>query len=162
MRNYLYWLLPLIWMGVIFYSSATPYENQDIKPLLNDFPMDLSFLEPVLGWISFTYHQSVVSVDALGVTGFIEFFIRKGAHVGVFLLLMCLFYLAFHKSTGLRFKTTLLFSFLLTVAYAVIDEFHQGFTPNRTPYIGDVFLDSFGALLASGILILIHWLKSKK
>lgn len=159
-KKYLYWLLPVCWMGVIFYSSGQPYEKQDIKPFLSG-EMDLSFLEPLLEWISFTYHHSVISIETLGIAGFIEFFIRKGAHVTVFLLLLCLFYIALKKAWTFPLKVTLLFSFLLTVAYAILDELHQGLTANRTPYIGDVFLDSFGALLAIVLILVIHKAKKK-
>ncbi|MEC5422875.1 VanZ family protein [Virgibacillus sp. C22-A2] len=160
MRKYLYWLLPLGWMGVIFYSSHQPYENQDIKPLLSN-TVDLSFLEPFLGWISFTYHNSVVSINTHGVDGFIEFFMRKGAHVAVFFLLTSLFYVAFMKSTEIKVTTAVIISFLLTVAYAILDEVHQGFTPNRTPYAGDVILDSFGALIAVILILVIRYFRKK-
>ncbi|RDW17006.1 VanZ family protein [Oceanobacillus arenosus] len=161
MRKYWYWLLPLGWMSVIYYSSGTPYENQDIKPLLGNF-LDLSFLQPILGWISFTYHNSLVSVDVLGVDGFIEFFIRKGAHVTVFFLLVCLFYLAIRKTIGLVFHWQMMYSFLLTVAYAILDEIHQGFTPNRTSYAGDVVIDSIGAAFAVLLIVAIRWWRRRK
>ena len=159
MRNYLYWLLPIMWMGVIFYASSTPYEKQNIKPLLSE-TIDLSFLKPFLGWISFTYHHSVVSVETHGVEGFIEFFIRKGAHVGVFFVLLCLFFIAFKKTASMSNRTTLFTSFFLTAAYAILDEIHQGFTPDRTPYFGDVLLDSLGGFLA--VLCLLFLRKRKK
>jgi VanZ family protein len=161
MKKYLYWLLPIGWMGVIFYSSSTPYENQDIKPLIDGL-VDFSFLEPLVGWISFSYNHSVISVEKLGINGFIEFFIRKGAHVTVFFLLSFLFYIAFRKSTDLRNELKLLLSLLLTVVYAVLDETHQGITPNRTPYVGDVVLDSIGALAAIICIIIISWLKKNR
>ncbi|MCD5325933.1 MULTISPECIES: VanZ family protein [Pontibacillus] len=149
-----FWLLPILWMGVIFYSSSTPYEEQDIKPFMSDV-LDLSFLAPVLDWIQFAYHHSEVSVEALGVNGLIEFFIRKGAHVTVFLLLCMFFYVALLRSTSLKWGRSMLLSILFTFLYAVIDEVHQGFTPNRTPYVGDVMLDTAGALIACVIL----WLR---
>jgi VanZ family protein len=159
MRNkYFYWLLPITWMAILFFSSATPYEKQDIKPFLSDF-IDFSFLEPYLSWISFHYHQSEVSTVALGVHGFIEFFIRKAAHFGSFFMLMILFYVAFHKTVSWYLQKKLVVSFSFTVAYAIIDEIHQGFTPNRTPYYGDVLIDGFGALVA--LLILLFWRKKK-
>lgn len=161
MRKYWYWLLPLSWMGVIFYSSGTPYENQDIKPILGNF-LDLSFLRPILGWISFTYHNSLISVGELGVDGFIEFFIRKGAHVTVFFLLVCFLYLAITKTIGLAFRWQMVYSFLLTVAYAILDEIHQGFTPNRTPYAGDVVIDSIGAAFAVLLILAIRLWKRRK
>lgn len=72
-----------------------------------------------------------------------------------FFLLFCFFYIALKKAWTFSLKLTLLFSFLLTVAYAILDELHQGLAAGRTPYIGDVFLDSFGALLAVVLLMVI-------
>lgn len=154
-KKYLYWLFPILWMGIIFYSSATPYEQQDMKPFLGE-SINLDFLEPLAEAVRFTYNESVVSIETHGVEGIVEFFIRKGAHVFVFFILTCLLKLALGKTTKLGFKTQVLLAFLLTVAYAIMDEIHQGFTPNRTSYIGDVFLDSMGGLIAVVLLIMIH------
>ncbi len=145
-------------MSIIFYASAQPYEKQDIKPMLSQ-TVDLSFLEPFLGWIDFSYNHSRVSLEALGTNGVIEFFIRKGAHFAAFFILLVLFYLAFRKTVtwgALRLVTV---SFSLTIAYAIMDELHQGLTPNRTPYIGDVFIDGFGAITACMFLL---FLKNKR
>lgn len=158
MKKYTYWLLPISWMGVIFYSSATPYQEQNIKPFMSEY-LDFSFLTPIVDGISFSYHHSQVSVAALGINGFIEFFVRKGAHVSVYLILMCLFYFACKKTMRLSFKTRLIISFILTSLYAAIDEIHQGFTRNRTPYAGDVGLDMFGALIALVAIVLFCKLK---
>ncbi|MCT2537241.1 VanZ family protein [Aquibacillus koreensis] len=158
MKKWLYWLLPFTWMGVIFYASAQPYQNQDIKPFLSS-TIDLSFLTPYLEGLSFTYHQSEVSIATLGVNGVVEFFVRKGAHVTVFFILCLAFYMAFRKTTHIKFWRLIEYSLVLTIMYAAIDEIHQGFTPNRTPYIGDVFLDSFGAILAVITIILFQWIK---
>jgi len=160
MRKYLYWLFPFMWMIVIFISSSQPYEKQNIQPFLTD-TIDLSFLEPYIHWISFTYNQSEVSVERLGVYGFIEFFIRKGAHVFVFLILCCLFFLALRQTTKVKFSYQLIISFILTFLYAAFDEFHQGFTENRTSYIGDVFLDGFGGGLGIVLLVVIYVVKGK-
>ncbi|HLS08689.1 VanZ family protein [Lentibacillus sp.] len=160
MKKYIYWLLPIVWMGVIFYSSAQPYEKQDMKPLL-DRTFDLSFLTPLVDWVSFTYHHSEVSTAALGVEGFVEFFLRKGAHVAVFFVLMCLFFVAFRKTSRMRFWAVLVMSFLFTVAYGAIDEFHQGFTVNRTPYVGDVLIDGTGALAAAILLGFLQYYRTK-
>ncbi|MFC0525398.1 VanZ family protein [Pontibacillus salicampi] len=151
-----YWLLPVAWMGMLFYSSSTPYQEQTLKPFLASY-MDLSFLKPLLHPIVFTYHHTIVSVEQLGVEGFVEFFIRKGAHLGSFFILFGLFYIALHKGTASEKKR--LWSLLLTISYAVIDEMHQGFTPNRTPYYGDVIIDTAGALLA---LLLVTTFRNKK
>lgn len=161
MRKYLYWLLPFIWMVVIFFFSAQPYEKQNIQPHLAS-AIDLQFLEPYLNWITFTYHQSEVSVARLGIYGFIEFFIRKGAHVTVFFILCCFFYMALKQTVKMTFTYRLIISFILTFLYAGFDEFHQGFTVNRTSYIGDVFLDGFGGGLAVIFLVVIKLVKNNQ
>lgn len=162
MRKVLYWLYPVMWMGVIYYSSDQPYQEQDIKPILSEY-MDLSFLEPILQPISFTYHQSEVSIDQLGAEGFIEFFIRKGAHVVVFLILCLLFHYALTKTfPKIEPKLLIFIAFSSTVIYAVFDEWHQGWTPNRTPYIGDVILDSFGAFMAAAVIVIFKKIKNRK
>ncbi|WP_077328069.1 VanZ family protein [Virgibacillus siamensis] len=156
MKKYIYWLLPLLWMGVIFYSSAQPYEEQNIKPFLGNL-LNLSFLEPYLDWVSFTYHHSEVSTEVLGVDGLIEFFVRKGAHFGVYFILLLLFYLALKKTCRRTMWLLLALSYMMTITYAVTDEFHQGFTANRTPYAGDVVIDGIGAGFAICIVLLLHW-----
>lgn len=161
MRKFLYWVLPIAWMGIIFHSSSIPYQEQDMKPLLSTYT-DLSFLKPYLDSVSFTYHKSEVSVAALGVEGFIEYFIRKGAHVTVFLLLFLFFYIAFRKTTSFTLQACIGWSFVLTFIYAALDEIHQGFTPNRTPYIGDVGLDTLGALLGLCLVLMYRFWKSRK
>lgn len=155
MKKWSYWIFPILVMGAIFYSSSQPYQEQDIKPLLSNY-IDLTFLQPYLEWISFTYHQSEVSIETHGVHGLIEFFIRKGAHVTVFLLLFLAFYVAYKHTLKKSVKRVLFISLFSTVAYAISDELHQGITPNRTPYIGDVFLDSFGALIGLGLILLFR------
>jgi VanZ family protein len=159
MKKMWYWLLPLAWMGVIFYSSGQPYEEQDIKPLLSR-TIDFSFLEPVLKHVQFTYHHSEVSIQSLGVNGVVEFFIRKGAHFTVFFLLCIFFIVAFVKTTTLKRTVVIGFSLVLTVLYAITDEVHQGFTPNRTPYVGDVVIDTIGALFS--VIFCLIYLKLRK
>lgn len=161
MKKNLYWLLPLGWIGVIFNSSATPYQEQDIKPFLSN-ELDLSFLTPIFQNITFYYHHAEVSVAALGIEGFIEFFVRKGAHLSVYFILMCLFYYTFKKTTAITVKTKLISAFILTSGYAALDEIHQGFTQNRTPYVGDVGLDMFGALLAVVVIVVNIKLKKRR
>ncbi|QHS23304.1 VanZ family protein [Virgibacillus sp. MSP4-1] len=162
MKTWWYWLFPVGWMGIIFFSSSQPYEQQNLKPFFSEY-MDFSFLTPIVDQISFVYHHSEISVQALGINGFVEFFIRKGAHFGVFFILVLLFILAFQKSTELPVKWMLATSFLLTVLYAAFDELHQGITPNRTPYIGDVMIDTIGALAGVSIHVMFSdYLRRRK
>ncbi|GGF31003.1 VanZ family protein [Halobacillus andaensis] len=152
MKKFGYWIPSLLWMGMIYYSSSTPYEEQDVKPLLGSW-FNLSWLSPFLDGITFTYNNQEVSVSAQGVEGFIEFFIRKGAHIGVFFILTLLLYFGLRHSFHRR-KRLLSTAWLLTVSYAVFDELHQGLTPNRTPYVGDVLLDALGGSMAILVIFL--------
>jgi VanZ family protein len=161
LKQVLIWSLPVIWMGIIFLFSATPYEHQDLKPALSD-RFDLSVIEPFVNRVNFTYHNSEISVASLGIESFTEFFIRKGAHVFVFFILTLLFIYALKKTTNLDFQLILLFSYLLSVIYAGFDEWHQSLTPNRTPYIGDVFLDSLGSLLAVIVIVIITFFRKRR
>ncbi|WP_217588490.1 VanZ family protein [Lentibacillus saliphilus] len=155
------WLIPFGWMALIYFASSQPYEQQNIKPLLSD-RLDLSYVEPLIDHVKFTYNQSEVSVHALGVEGFVEFFVRKGAHLGVFFMLFFFVYYALTKTTRFQFNTRLFVSFIWAVTYAGIDEWHQSFTVNRTPYIGDVIIDAFGALLALAIVMVAHHYKKRR
>ncbi|WP_245807694.1 VanZ family protein [Halobacillus massiliensis] len=148
------WIPAFFWMGIIFYSSSTPYEKQNVQPLLKQW-LDLAWLTPYIDGSTFTYNGQVVSTAALGTEGFVEFFIRKGAHVAVFFILALLFYWAVHQTWQVSERLVLLISWLFTVLYAITDELHQGLTPNRSPYVGDVVLDSAGALAAILCIYLI-------
>ncbi|MFC7321841.1 VanZ family protein [Halobacillus campisalis] len=158
MRKIVYWIPSILWMGIIFYSSSTPYEEQNVQPLLGEY-FNLQWLAPYLEGISFTYDQNMVSIATHGVEGFIEFFIRKGAHVGVFLVLTLLLNLGLAQH---KVKHPMMAAWLLTVFYAIADELHQGITPNRTPYIGDVILDAIGGLAGLSLIYFIRKRSRKK
>jgi len=52
---------------------------------------------------------------------------------------------------AMKLRRRIFWTVMLVVAYAVSDEFHQGFVPHRDPSLIDVGYDSLGALFA-GIL----------
>ena len=56
----------------------------------------------------------------------------------------------------------LLVSFLLTLAYAFLDEIHQLFVPTREGRIRDVFFDGLGAAVAGGLLWKLKPIRRKK
>ncbi|MBE7092551.1 MAG: VanZ family protein [Clostridiales bacterium] len=81
----------------------------------------------------------------------VQFSVRKAAHFSIYVALgislLSAMFLTFKK----RFLW--LYSFIVCVLYAVSDEIHQLFVVGRSCKIGDVFIDSMGAL--SGILIVL-------
>ena len=142
MKKYILFILILLGL---FYSSAQTYEEQSLIPdLMRWLPG-----EPFKGFLSLfqiPYWGTTVSVDERGYHAFIEFLLRKGAHVVTFGALAFAAYIIFRR-IGV--------AFILTVALAIADEYHQSLTGGRTPTIHDVMLDSFGAALVLSIIWLI-------
>ena len=90
------------------------------------------------------------------VLGKIEHYIRKLAHFSLYLIvgiltmsLMCTF--------DLKNVKRIFISLAIGVFYAMSDEFHQAFIPDRTASIFDVFIDSCGVFC--GIILVYFCLK---
>jgi VanZ family protein len=142
-------LFVLLWMTLIFIFSSQPYESQDMKPWLQSV---LSFerIPRYLYHIHLNYGGHIISIKSLGLTGFLEFFIRKSAHVTEYAVLGILIFqslrVIFPRVWGIS-----LISISLCYLYAITDEYHQSFIVDRTPLFADVLLDTGGA--TAGILI---------
>jgi len=149
MKKYIFFILIVL---ALFYSSGQTYEEQSLIPDLQHYLPN----EPLKGMLSMfqiPYWGITVSVEERGYHAFIEFLLRKGAHVFIFGALAAAIYYAIRKFT---------LAFVITVALAFIDEFHQSLTGGRTPTIHDVMLDSFGAMVALFLIFLIKKFKSRK
>ena len=77
----------LLIIGIIFYSSSQPYSEQNLQPLISEKVQLPDVIVSLLSKVEFTYAGHIVSVETKGVPGFIEFFIRKGAHFSIYLVL---------------------------------------------------------------------------
>ncbi|MBS4762358.1 VanZ family protein [Carnobacteriaceae bacterium zg-ZUI252] len=147
-------------MVLLFISSSQPYEQQTAIPLLRQTLYFKPF-ESELRHIEFLYAGQLISVRELGYFEFVEFFIRKFAHFSTYFILGYSWLYALSGKIRDK-KTALLVSLLLCVFYAAFDEFHQSLTPNRTPLLEDVLLDSFGSILGIGALYLTNAFRFKK
>lgn len=109
-------------------------------------------------FVKFHYAGKEISIEALTVTGFTEFFIRKLSHFTVYLLL------AFFTTRLVRIynKKFFFIGLSLTILYAALDEFHQSFTADRTPLVQDVIIDSIGAFIGACLFLRIDKLRAKK
>jgi len=162
MKKVFIWFPSIIWMGVIFYLSSQPYEQQNLKPLIKKNVEGIQ-VEKKLSEFEVPYRNGRVSVESHGLEGFIEFFIRKGAHITVFFILFLLLFYSFSKSLPhLSIHKVMVYTLLTVTLYACLDEFHQSFTPHRTPYIGDVGIDVFGGMLAILTLYFLYVLNKRK
>lgn len=74
--------------------------------------------------------------------------VRKSTHVIVFGFLAFLLFKTFET-----YRFSFILSWLLTVTYAITDEWHQSFMPGRVSTYRDVLFDSAGAFLVLLILI---------
>jgi VanZ family protein len=148
----------LLWMALIFIFSSQPYESQDLKPWLKSV---LSFqqIEHYFSDVELKYGGHLISIEALGLTGFVEFFVRKSAHVTEYAVLGILIFQSLRILLPRVWGLSLI-SVSLSYLYAVTDEYHQSFIFDRTPLFADVLLDTGGAILGIIVFILLSKLVS--
>ena len=84
----------------------------------------------------------------------IEHIIRKIAHFSIYTLVGILM-MSLMSTYNLKQIKRVGISFGVGVLYAISDEFHQSFTPDRTPLATDVCIDSCGVLVGIGIIIIL-------
>lgn len=146
-------LILLVLFTVLFVSSGQTYEEQTLIPTLEKYLPSEPF-KGILSHLQIPYWGTYVSVEERGYYPFIEFLLRKGAHVLIFgmIALAVLNFLP---------KPKLWLAFVLTVVIALMDEFHQSLTGGRTPTIQDVLLDAFGAFLFLSAWALWHRRKKR-
>ena len=114
----------------------------------------LYFWLPLLAWMGLIFYLSAQPDFPRPKVDWLEDLIGIGAHMFLFGVLAVLWARALHGQ-----RQTLRLAFLLTMLYALLDEFHQSFVPGRTPDPLDLFFDGTGAALAlGGWAWLQHWL----
>lgn len=142
---------------ILFYSSSMTYKQQTSVPFLEKYVHGKPFYN-ALKSIQFNYGGKVQSIKNDGYYHFVEFFIRKGAHFGTYLILgvcLCLaLYTYFQHNDFLR----IFVPWMMATGLAAFDEFHQGLTGGRTPSVTDVILDSVGAFTGIVIVVVILYL----
>ncbi len=136
-----FWMLTVLMMVLIFVFSS---ENANSSQRTSE-----GFTKKILS-ISKSFN-SLTEFEQITVIEQVQFFVRKAAHFSAFALLS----ISLLSAMLLTFKKRFLwlYTFIISVVYAISDEIHQLFVPGRSCRIGDVFIDSMGAL--SGILIVL-------
>ncbi len=143
-----YWLPALIWMMVIFTMST------DMGSAANTS----RYLVPFLHWLNPTISQASIEQ--------IHFIIRKGGHLSEYAVLASLLFFALRHGAALRLQNSrwksAALALLLSTAYAAVDEIHQSFVGSRTAAVGDVMIDSCGALAGLCLCLLLggFWKKT--
>ena len=85
-----------------------------------------------------------------------DFFAKKGGHMIGYAMLSAAWLRGLANNKSIH-KATLIMAIVLSTLYASSDEFHQSFTPGRTPSVSDVGIDTFGATLGA---LAWTWVKS--
>lgn len=149
MKKYFWFLLIIIFL---FISSGQTYEQQSLIPTLKQW-LPGQPLKNLLSTLHISYWGRTISVEERGYYYFLEFLIRKGAHIFTFGALAISAFIMTRRY---------LLSFILTIGLAAIDEFHQSLTDGRTSTIQDVYLDTFGAFLALLVIFIINKIRIKQ
>ncbi len=125
------WVLPVIWMAVIFMFSHQP----------SDSSAQLSGrLTHIIEAIAKFINIDTEKID-------LHLIIRKGAHFTEFAILGFLLFIAIFPSSRTVIKAGIM-SQLIGMGYAVLDEVHQLFVPGRSCQVTDMLIDSCGVLFA--------------
>ncbi|MBI2012814.1 VanZ family protein [Candidatus Curtissbacteria bacterium] len=105
---------------------------------------------PLSRWLAVILWAAVIfalsSIEQIKVSEFFlwDFIVKKTAHVGEYAILFALIFRATRKNWVL--------TFLLTMGYAVTDEYHQSFVPGRSATFLDLGFDASGVNIASYII----------
>lgn len=132
-----YWLPVAAWMLLIYGVSSDSMSLENTS----------RFMDPLLRWI----FPSLAGPELAA----LKLLIRKLGHVFEYAVLAALWWSALRHLNPAALNRWNWWvpaqAFLMTVAYAITDEFHQTFVANRVGTPWDVLIDSAGAAL--GILI---------
>ncbi|PZX03968.1 VanZ like protein [Psychrobacillus insolitus] len=146
----------LILIFIVFISSGQSAEQQSLETLLTKW-LPNKPLESFLAIFEIPYWGILVSIEERGYYPFVEFLIRKGTHFVYFGIIALAVYAALPKFT---FRT--LAAGVLTIVFAIVDEYHQSLTSGRTATAQDVMLDTAGAITALLLLTCVQFIKHRK
>ncbi|MCR8851737.1 MULTISPECIES: VanZ family protein [Lysinibacillus] len=150
------WLIFIICLVVLIISSSMTYEQQSILPELKDLLANKPF-EKQLSVLKIPYWDKVVSVEERGYFPFVEFLIRKLTHFIGFGCIALGLYFAWGRR---RFAATI--AIAGTAFIAMLDELRQSFTPGRTMSGQDVLVDTAGAIVFVGVVVVFRKLLNNK
>lgn len=129
MRLLKYWLPVLIMVGAMFNFSTDHFSGDNTRGLI----------DRVVRW--FFSGASEHTIETM------NFLVRKVSHFVEYAFFAALLFRAFRADSPLRWRFSwAVYSFAGIVCWALMDEYHQTFTRNRSGSISDVMLDIAGGL----------------
>jgi VanZ family protein len=82
---------------------------------------------------------------------------KKGGHMFGYALLAIAYFHGLNAGKAMT-RTHFIAALFLAMLYAISDEWHQRFTPGRTPAVGDVLVDTIGAGIGLAVL---YWARTR-
>lgn len=131
------------WLSLIFYFSS---QKGSVSENSSNFVIE------ILNTIFKIFNINIKNIES------ISFIIRKLAHVFLYFVL---YLLSFYTMYQFNIKKRKDLSILFCLLYAISDEFHQLFIPNRSCRLFDVFIDMLGTSLAYLTLFIKNKLNGK-
>ena len=89
-----------------------------------------------------------------------ESIIRKIAHFSIYTVVGFLL-MGLLSTYKLRDKWRMIITIVIGILYAISDEFHQSFSPGRSPKVTDVYIDTLGIIVGALLVILIRMIYKK-
>ena len=124
-----YWLPVLVMIAAMYYFSTDVLSGENTRGII----------ETILEWAGVKISRA--TADNL------NYLTRKAAHFVEYAMLAALLFRAFRADAVARWKTSwAVYSMLISAAWALLDEYHQSFSEERTGSIKDSMLDCSGAL----------------
>ena len=140
-------ILLIAWMGVIFNFSSDNGSTSSHK--------SERFLIKI---VEIVKREKLSAVDKERIINKYGHLIRKAAHMFSYFILSILAYLLLHQIYGLK-PITIIYTLIFCFIYAITDEIHQLFIPERAGSIIDVLIDTCGSLIfliIPTIILLTH------
>lgn len=124
---------------------SSQHERSTEQPKLR---MLAGYWLPVLAWMSVILWFSSQSNLPHAQDPLLEIIVKKSAHAGEYAILGLLLVRAFAQGAIATPRRAVAFAWIVALLYAASDEFHQSFTPGRTPSPVDVLIDTSGVTIA--------------
>ena len=107
------------------------------------------FWGPAIVWMAIIFLASTRESVQVSDEFTINFLFFKTLHVIEYAILFTLYYRALRNTLDRKNIVVLLTTaFVMTILYAISDEFHQTLVPTREGKVRDVIIDALGALLS--------------
>ncbi|OGY09826.1 MAG: hypothetical protein A2700_01615 [Candidatus Blackburnbacteria bacterium RIFCSPHIGHO2_01_FULL_44_64] len=105
------------------------------------------WLPPII-WAGLIFYLSSLTPGSVSGPAWLDFIIKKGAHITEYGILFVLLYRALFKTVSTTKRKLLILTLIGTILYAGSDEYHQSFVPGRHAALMDVGFDSFGGIIS--------------